>query len=209
MESPTTAGTEFKPNRSKKNIKILYWVCGSFILIGLLVSGGELLSKGMLFAGFSLILLLIGHFFTSNSNVSYCINEKGITLRVRKKILNIPYSEIQSIDELKENQTEEFMLKLKQKQETEELSVIYGEKGAQLNPLEKIKEAFKIQAKAFAPYKYLSVPIMYESTGRRNHTKAVNLPCDTVFILLKTGEGFLISPLDTEGFVQEAKKFIN
>ncbi len=177
------------------------------MLIGLLMSGGEFLSKGMLFAGFSFALLLIGHFFTSNRNVSYTIGKNGVTLQAGKKTLEISFGEIQSVVELKESLAEEFMLKLKQKKEAEEYSVVFGEKGAQLNPLEKIKEAIKIQTKDFAPYKFLSVPIMYESSGRRGHVKGVKLPCDTVFVFLKSGEGYLISPLDTEGFVREANKF--
>jgi len=157
---------------------------------------------------FGFVILLIGHFLTSPVRVSYSTDEKGIALRARKHRLKILYSEIESIQELKENQAEEFMLRLKKKEESEAASIVFGEKGAGLTVIQKIKEAFKVQAKAYSPYKFLSAPIMYKSSGRRESIQSVNLPCNTVFILLKRGEGYLISPLDTGGFVSEVQNHL-
>lgn len=206
MQQENFSGKEFAPNRRKKNIQIIYWVCGFFILLGLAVSGGQFFSAGMLFAGFGLIMLLIGHFLTSPFRATYRIDRSGIYLAARKNSTKILYSEIESILELKENQAEEFMLRLKKKEEAETASIVFGGKGAELTVLQKIKEAFKAQANAFSHYKFLSVPIMYKSSGGRNNIAGVNLPCDAVFILLKNGGGYLISPLDAPGFVMEAKK---
>lgn len=202
------SGKAFEPNRTKKNIRIIYWVCGSFILLGFILSGGEIFSAGALFAGFGVAMLCIGHFLTTPSRVSYCINSSGVSLNSRKHSLKISFSEIESILELKENQAEELMLRLKKKEESEAANIVFGENGRELTVSQKIMEAFRLQAKALAPYKFLSVPVMYKSTGGDKQTKSSNLPCDTVFLLLKNGEGYLISPLDTAGFVMEAKKFM-
>ena len=208
MQQGEISGIQFKPNRSKKNIRIIYWVCIPFILLGLLLTGGELISWGSFFAGFSLLLLVLGHFFTSPRNVLYCAGENGIMLRAGKKAWNVSYSEIESVSELKEKAAEELMLKLKHKEESDERSIVFGEIGAGMNLFGRLKEAFRMQAKAFSPYKFLSVPIMYKGTKGEEKTQNVNLPCDCVFILLKSGEGYLISPLDTAAFVSEAKKYM-
>ena len=80
------------------------------------------------------------------------------------------------------------------------------------NMFVQILNAFKEQKKAFERFKYLSVPISYSSSGRRQigpeKASGTDLPCDTIFILQKNGEGYLISPLDIEGFMNEAKKYI-
>lgn len=153
---------------------------------------------------FAFVLFFVAYFLTTPPNVFYAIGAEGITLRAWTKTLLIPFKEIESIYELKENQAEELMLKRKRSEEQEEATIFHSEQ----NPLAKTGAAFSAQAKAFSPYKFLSAPIVFRSSGNRNHMSGVNLPCDCVFILLKNGNGHLISPLDTEGFVNEAKKYI-
>jgi hypothetical protein len=198
---------EFLPNRSKKNIRILYWVCGIFIFIGLIVSVGN--PKGFFFAGFAFVLLMLGHFFTAPRKVFYGISKEGITFRAGKKFLEIPFGEIRSMEELKEIQAEAWMLNRKLKEESEEMNIVFGAGGVGMNPFDRIKEALKVQAKSFSPYKFLSVPIMYITSGRSRQTNEVNLPCDCVFIQLKSGDCYLVSPLDTAGFTNEATKYLS
>ena len=200
-------GKEFRPNRSKSNLILLFVLASVFILLGLLF-GLSGTGAGYLMSGFGLLLLLLGLFATSPQKVRYVISRENICLAKGKTVLILAYSEIESVVELKENTAEELMLKLKRKEEEEAREVIFGEAGNQLSLIGKLKEAIKIQAQAHSPYRFLSVPIAYTSSGKRDHVQSVNIPCNTVFILLKNGKGYLISPVDTEGFVLEAKRFL-
>ncbi|MBI4930043.1 MAG: hypothetical protein HY841_04710 [Bacteroidetes bacterium] len=199
----TSNGKIFPPNRSKKNIVILYVVCGLFFLLGILLASPQN-PTGYYMAIFAFVLFLMARFITTPPNVLYSIGEEGIRLRGWTKKHLLSFSEIESVNELKEDQAERLMLLRKKENEKDTANIFFGESGKSMNPIEKIISAFKKQAKSFAPYKFMSVPIAFR--GKFEHVSGANLPCDCVFILLKNGEGYLISPLDTEGFVKEAKK---
>ncbi|MBI4946650.1 MAG: hypothetical protein HY840_09640 [Bacteroidetes bacterium] len=220
MQTINNYGREFAPNRSKRNLLMLYVICGLFICVGvgMIIAGlqGEtdLITGGMVMTGFATFLLLLGHFFTSPLNVAYYVSSSGIILKQGKKILTIPYGELESITHLREEQSEEFILKLQNKlvdKQREDISEALEAK-QEFNfgtMFQKTKDAFKKQAKDFEKYKFLSVAVAYSGSGRqRGPAKAssVDLPCDMVFILLKSGECYFISPLDIEGFISEVNR---
>lgn len=99
------------------------------------------------------------------------------------------------------------MLKMRLRTEEGNAAIMRGE-GKSNEIFSQMKEAFENQKKSFEPYKFLSVPIMYTGRGKRHGITGVSLPGNCSLILLKSGEGFLISPLDTEGFANEAKKYL-
>ncbi len=201
---------------------MLYVACGIFICVGLgfIFSGDhELVPGGMMMAGFAFFLLILGHFFTTGSGIAYFISEKAIVLKQGKKIRSIKYDELESITPLKENQSEEFLVKLQNtlvdRQRGIMSNVPHKEQSTPLPGLfGSLKKVFTEQIRAYDKFKFLSVPIAYsggESGVQRGPEKSsgADLPCETVFILLKSGESYMISPLDTKGFVAEAKKYFN
>lgn len=168
--------------------------------------------------GISFVFFLIVHFFITPPNVSYLVEKEGIVLSAGKKQLKIIYPDIESVTHIKEKQTEEFILEFNLKTEEKLRKGIVADQlqkqGILQEMFAKIIEAFKEQTRAFAPYKFLSVPVIYKKSGggsslSSQKTTGVNLPCDTVFILLKNGEGYFVSPLNIEGFMSEVKKLIN
>ena len=213
MENSSGASSRiFQPNRSKKNIAIIYVVCGFFILLGLLLIAGDN-SKGYFLSGFAFVLLLIGHFATTPAMVSYEISNNKISLRRWKKTIELSYPEIESIVELKAEQAEAFMLKRWQKMEDNLLARPKEDapRGTLIAVIKLFRDAIKLQSAQYSPYKILSVPIQLSQRryGGPELTEGVKIPCSTVFILLKNGEGHLISPRDTEGFVNEAQKYFD
>lgn len=218
QQTESNAGREFPPNRSRKTLIFLYIFCWLFITTGALVALGSSVDEkvewepfgiGVGIFGFGLFIFILGKYFTSARKISYIVRADGISLKSTRGAVGISYFELDTVTALKEKQAEEFMLKLRQKLEDKNTAIIRGETGAQ-SITDKLKEAFREQKKSFEPYKFLSVPIMYINAGRkhRNKTTRVNIPCDTVFILLKNGDGYLISPLNPEEFVNEVKKYL-
>lgn len=204
-------GKEFPPNRSKRNLLILYIACGVFIFIGLILTlpglaKGDPSPIGLAVTGFATLLLIIGHFFTSPLNVHYFVGRQGLVLQQRKTILSIPYPEIESLTRLEEKQGEALLMQLQNQLSEKQLEMVTQSSEGVISG---IKSAFQEQKKAYEKYKFLSVPIAYTSRGRQrgpDSTTGADLTCDTIFILMKSGEGYLISPLDIEGFMAEARK---
>lgn len=208
-------GKKFPPNRSRKNLILLYIACWPFIIIGALIALGSVVDTvewdvfaiGMAVFGFGLLILILGKYFSMARKVSYTVGSEGIFLKSTRGAAAISYADIESVTALKEKQAEEFMLKMRLRMEEGNAAIMRGE-GQSTEVFSQLKEAFANQKKSFVPYKFLSVPIMYTGQGKRHGITGVNLPCNCALILLKNGEGFLISPLDTEGFAMEAKKYL-
>lgn len=228
MQLPGSYGIEFAPNRSKKNLLIPYLFCGLFIVFGLVlvISGAadteywhnpdDKVGTGTVLFGSGLLFLLISHFLTSPFNVHYFVGKDGITLQAFRTRRQIPFTEIDSVTPLEEGKSEKFVLQLqnqmveRQKQNITEARESQQEKDLG-NMWEQTKNAFKQQTSAYQKFKFLSVAVVYSSSGRQRgprRASSANLPCATVFILLKNGENFFISPLDIEGFAREARKYL-
>ncbi len=218
MQAAHSDGIEFQPNRSKTNLLVLYLACGFFMLLGLvflvpslieLISTGnppDAMGIGAAMFGMGLLFFLIGHFLTSPRKVRYLVGKEGITLSAGKTIRPLPYSEIESMTHLEEKKSEEFLLALSQ-QVQDKIAEGFNSGSGSGSFIQQAKAALKEQARAHMRYKFLSVAVVYTSSGRRNsRASKADLPCDTVFILLKSGEGYFISPLDIDSFLREAKK---
>lgn len=226
MQTETTTGIEFAPNRSKRNLLIIYITCGFFAALGLLllVTGiaesqywhnpDDKVGTGAALFGGGVLFLLIAHFLTSPMNVHYFVGKEGVTLKAFKTTRQLSYAEIESITALEEGQSEKFILQLQNQTAQKQQESITGaarskEEGDLSNMWERTKDAFKEQKRAFEKFKFLSVATVYSSSGRQRGVRKAqkaDLPCATVLILMKNGESFFISPLDIEGFVREAKK---
>lgn len=224
METLVDYGREFKPSRSKKNLETFYWILGLVItlclipiVVGLQNSNLEELDfddsvgAGLCLFGCCLLFFLIAHYLTSPFNVHYIVSKQGISLTAFRTTLVIPYSEIESLTHLTERQTESGILKgwnNMKVQQTEAIRATANTETAQpATLLGTVKAVFTLQTTWFDKYKFLSVAIGF--SGSRNSQVAQNadVPCDTVFILLKNGSCYLISPLDIEGFMNEARKY--
>ena len=216
MEPRNNYGTEFSPNRSKRNLLVLYVVCGLFIAVGFIIllagiaGDHDLIGGGLGMTGFATLLLVLGHFFTSPLNIAYYVGPACILLKQGKKSLEISYADIQSLTHLKEDQSEKFILELQNSLTDRQREILRGPEAE--NILGQLRNAFSEQKKAFEKFKYLSVAVAYSSSGRSQagpeRASGADLPCDTVFILLKSGEGYFISPLDISGFMNETGKYL-
>ena len=74
--------------------------------------------------------------------------------------------------------------------------------------IDETKKMFSQRSNWFKKYKFMSVALAFSGSGRSQYASSVDLPCETVFILMKNGEGYFISPLDIAGFMNEAKKHL-
>lgn len=215
-------GQAFIPNSSRRNLLVLYIACAIFICVGLyfiFLGGYETVPMGMAMTGFAFFILILGHFFTVRSGIAYFVSEKAIVLKQGKTIRSILYAELESVTRLKENQSEEFLVKLQNTlvdRQREIMSKVpdKGLPSAETGLFSSLKKVFTEQVRAHDKFRFLSVPITYiggEPGVQRGpeKTRGADLPGDTVFILLKTGEAYLISPLDAEGFVAETRKHLN
>jgi len=227
MQAEKNTGVEFAPTRSKSNRIVFLIAFGVFMFGGLSAfmvgrkdSGFQNLTSndkagvGILVFGIALVFLCGVHFLTSPPAISYCVAKEGIILKHGKKMLSIPYSDIESLTHLKEKQAEDFIIKLQQKVSEKQAEEVQGIKSAQsrldIGGISRLrKNILEEQKKAVEKYKFLSVTIGYSKYNSKGIVKKADLPCDTIFILQKNGEGYLISPLDIEGFMNEAKKQMN
>ena len=216
-------GVEFAPNRSRKNMRGLYTVlflvmglCLIPIIVGLqdadLVNMNfpDIVGAGALLFACCLGFFLLAHFLTAPLNVHYFVGRDGITLKAFSATHSIPYASIEAIRHVSEKLSEEFALKGwtgSQSRQMEEFQAM--PEGDLLAFLRKIVEAIKAQKTRFSPYKFLSVPIGFSSSARSSVARTADLPCDTVFIVLKDGGSFFISPLDIPGFMNETKKYFS
>lgn len=218
-------GTEFAPNRSKKNMRTLYFVL--FLVMGLCLipitiglQDADLVNLNfpdMVGAGAFLFaccfgFFLLAHFLTSPWSVHYWVGKEGITLQAFSTKHSIPYTSIEGIRHISEKRSEEFALKGwsgMRSREMEELSASADRQEDLLTFLGKIWTAIKAQKRRFSPYKFLSVPIGYSSSPRSSVARTADLPCDTVLIVTKEGGAFFISPLDIPGFMNETKKYFS
>lgn len=225
METPVDYGKEFKPNRSKKNLETFYRILGIVmalclipIVVGLQNSNiqeldfADSFGAGLCLFGCCLLFFLIAHYLTSPFNVHYIVGKPGITLTAFRTTLTIPYSEIESLTYLTERQTEQIILKgwnhLKVKQ-SETIRTTANPVTAQPETLlGTVKAVFTLQTTWFDKYKFLSVAIGFSGSPNSKVAKSVDIPCDTVLILLKNGAGYIVSPLDTKGFLDETKKYL-
>ena len=121
MQPENIYGTEFTPNRSKENIKILYLITGGLMFLGVIVFIAGLTNSniseryfpdtvgaGAALFGIAFGFLLIAHFLLTPFNVHYFVGKEGITLKAFRTTLSIPYSGIESFTHLSEDQSEKF-----------------------------------------------------------------------------------------------------
>ncbi len=224
MKTPADQGIEFKPNRSKKNLSTFYWILGlvmAFCLVPIIVGlqnsnikeldFHDSVGAGLALFGCCLLFFLIAHYLTSPFNVHYVVSKQGITLTAFRTTRFIPYSEIESVTYLTELQTEQIILKgwnhlkVKQSEAIRKAPDVHSASPETLWGT--ITSVFKLQTTWFDKYKFLSVAIGFSGSARSQVAQSADIPCDTVLILLKNGEGYFISPLDIPGFMEEAKKY--
>lgn len=213
-------GTEFKPNRSKKNLETFYWILGlvmTFCLVPIIVGlqnsnlkeldFDDSAGVGLCLFGCCILFFLIAHYLTAPFNVHYIVGKQGLTLTAFRTTLTIPYSEIESLTHLTEKQTEQIILKGWNHLKVKQIESINTSSSEPAGLLETAKSVFKLQTTWFDKYKFLSVAIGFSGSGNSRVARSADVPCDTVLILLKNGAGYIISPLDVKGFMEETKKF--
>lgn len=221
MKAQEDSGKEFKPNRSKKNLSNFYWVLGLLmacslapIVIGFQNSNIEELDfddsfgAGLFLFGCCLLFFLIAHYLTSPFNVHYIVGKQGITLTAFRTTLTIPYPEIESITYLTERQTEQVILKGWNHLKVKQIETINTSSNEPASLFETAKSVFRLQTTWFDKYKFLSVAIGFTGSGSARVARSADVPCDTALILLKNGAGYIISPLDVKGFVEETKTYL-
>ena len=200
---------EFAPNRSKKLLRIPFFISAVLISAGLVIlilglqqhdNDPYIITGGCIFAS-GMLLFIIMRFFINPINVHYSIDNDGISLMSFRRNLKVSFNEIQSVVELQKKDAESLMLKI-QNQMVERI---------RHNRL-RDKGVFAEQKKMFEFYRFLSVTPVFNNSGVQppgpRKAKHISLPCNCAFILLKTEEGYIISPLDTAGFVNEVKKYL-
>lgn len=221
MEVQPDYGKAFIPSSSKRNLLVLYIACAIFICMGLcliFLGGYEMVPGGIAMTAFAVFILILGRFFTTRSGIGYFVSTKAIILKQGKTICSIPYEELESATLLKEGQGEELLVHLQNKLVEKQRGIMalnpdQDSASPPLGVLGSLKKVFTEQIRAHDKFRFLSVPITYieGEPGVQRSPEKVNgadLPGETVFILLKSGESYMISPLDAQGFVDEAGKRI-
>lgn len=207
---------EFKPNK-KRRFVIYYFIVLPCIIFGLL---------GLIYCidnenwGFSIFWFIFAGsaffaFIGFGMGVHYYTSPEGIYLKRLKKIIFIPHSTIESVDIVEKKQAEDMLLKW-MNQNTE--NTVQDE--LNIRSFRDVKKVFTNIRHRGKIYSFMSSSVLfYEYQNRFNHKFRFRIPlfayvklsCDPVFIKLKNKEwqeGYFISPLDSKGFVEEAKKTI-
>lgn len=207
MDTIPAYAKQFEVNKSKGNLYILYAVSILFTLFGIGMVIAQM-KNAYLFAGFAFFLFLVSVFGTVPW-VKYFITPEGIFLKRYGKIFFFSFSDIDSISEVSEEKLEEFALTTRNKFALDHQNEMKSPPADIGSAVGLVLGALKDQVQQNKPLQFLSVPISYSGSKYSPVARSAKIPCDSVFIHLKDGKGYFISPKDVKAFVAEADKYFH
>jgi len=189
----------FEPRRSFRRIWIIMAGFGIFIPLGLVLyfASGE--SAGLFVAGFGLLPVVYMLFLVVSPGSRYTVGQEGVSLRKGTAQRLIPLEDVHGAAVLSEDQARDI---LKQ----------YMTPRVESERERNMKE-WLTSSKAYGLFtRYCTVPIIQEQTSAGHEVNIVKFGTKAAgrFVILKltSGEEFLLSPEDSEGFFSKLSSLV-
>lgn len=190
--------TVFRARKSFKRIWIMIVGFGIFIPFGLALYFGTGDSKALFATAFGGVFALALIFMALAPGSRYAVGRDGILLKKGKSARLVAYHELRGAVALSESQAVDVLNRYLG-------PAIHSEQSLSL------KEWFNSH-KAYGNFlRYCSVPVLQETTSKGSRRNIVKFDSRTsgnfVILKLKSGEEFLLSPVDCDGFVAGISSF--
>ncbi len=211
---------EFIPTKTKNKLllfKLFYYLllipCVVIVTLCFILRG--IINFPIIFILIVFLAWTYGLFFSPLMNplIQYYTSTQGIYFKDnrRKKTRFILYTDIEFVKVETKDQMEEDTTTTRRitsvGSNTQAFSIQFQTGSWWKNMLAIFKEYFAKYS--YNQYSYMSTPVVYSSYNVSGNSKSsVNVPCDVVFIKLKNGEHYFISPLDAKGFTNEVQKYL-
>lgn len=194
------SGEIFKGRVSHKPLRIFYIVISLFLAMAIIIPiviGEDAYAAAAFTGGFALLMLLLVYSQASGRSTIYSVSDKGIYLKRMWLKDFLPFDEIEFIQKINE-------------EETEEIALMKDAERVSANNKMDVLGAFKGQMDFGKLTQYSTVPFVGSESSNGNsfviNSHSIDTAGDFVYIKGKSEKHFLISPLEIENYLNTVVK---
>ncbi|MBN2458785.1 hypothetical protein JXB28_00725 [Candidatus Woesearchaeota archaeon] len=197
---------KFAPRRYFKNTIIFYVICGLLLIAGIIVASGFMdrfpgsstgkievtsFQMGLIMIGFSSLIIIIMLFNNLALGSYYSVGAEGITAAKGGSKQVFSFTEILDLKKVGASEAEQLMGSYDQPQPFSSPS--------------DIGEAMKSAYDSTKLIRFCTVPIVF--SGREPATRVAQTGGDFILLTTTSGDKYLLSPKDVDGFVRKISSF--